>query len=361
MLTAAEAARVAEVAAHSVSPATGRAYQSDAARWGRWCAGQGEPPWPADPVLVALYVQQHADLLGPEGGSGYAVATLARWISTLGRVNRALGAPAPGDTPQVRDVLAGVRRTRVAGPAARGPRRRAPLLLEDLTRLVTTIQDSAGTWAARVAARRDIAILTVGWAGAFRRSELAGLRWADLTYEAGDGVHVRRARSRTDQDGQGQVKNLPFGTRARTCPVCALLAWAQVVTAWDAGGRAGVIRLLHAPQPAGHDCRPGQGLPSSDAPVFRSVHRTGLLGGGLSGHAINELIARRAAAGLDPSGLGTIGGHSLRAGFVTEAFRAGAPAQNIARQTGHRSLTVLAGYQREHAPLVANAVTQVGL
>ncbi len=55
------------------------------------------------------------------------------------------------------------------------------------------------------------------------------------------------------------------------------------------------------------------------------------------------------------------GGHSLRAGFVTEAFRAGADAHAIMRQTGHRSPVMLEVYAREHAPLVGNAVTRLGL
>jgi len=56
-----------------------------------------------------------------------------------------------------------------------------------------------------------------------------------------------------------------------------------------------------------------------------------------------------------------LGGHSLRSGFVTEAFRAGADAHSIMRQTGHRSPVMLEVYAREHAPLTGNAVTRLGL
>jgi integrase len=56
-----------------------------------------------------------------------------------------------------------------------------------------------------------------------------------------------------------------------------------------------------------------------------------------------------------------LGGHSLRAGFVTEAFRAGADAHSIMRQTGHRDPKMLEVYAREHAPLVGNAVTRLDL
>jgi hypothetical protein len=58
----------------------------------------------------------------------------------------------------------------------------------------------------------------------------------------------------------------------------------------------------------------------------------------MSGDAIAGMIQRRAAAArFTPAQVAQLGGHSLRAGFVTEAFRAGADAHAIMRQTGHRS------------------------
>jgi integrase len=82
----------------------------------------------------------------------------------------------------------------------------------------------------------------------------------------------------------------------------------------------------------------------------------------MTGHAVNEMICRRAqAAGFTPAQTALLGGHSLRAGFVTEAFRQGADAHSIMRQTGHRSPVMLEVYAREHAPLTGNAVTRLGL
>ena len=93
------------------------------------------------------------------------------------------------------------------------------------------------------------------------------------------------------------------------------------------------------------------------------MHKTGAIGQqAMTGHGINEMIQRRAAAaGFTPAQVDKLGGHSLRAGFVTEAFRAGADAHAIMRQTGHRSPVMLEVYAREHAPLVGNAVTRLGL
>jgi integrase len=97
--------------------------------------------------------------------------------------------------------------------------------------------------------------------------------------------------------------------------------------------------------------------------VFPTVHKTGAIGpAAMSGDAVNEMIRRRAEqAGFTAAQIALLGGHSLRAGFVTEAFRAGADAHSIMRQTGHRSPVMLEVYAREHAPLTGNAVTRLGL
>lgn len=95
----------------------------------------------------------------------------------------------------------------------------------------------------------------------------------------------------------------------------------------------------------------------------RAVAKNGNLGATtLSGAAIHQTIRRRAAhAGYDAAGLAKLGGHSLRAGFVTQGARNGADGSAIARQTGHASLDSVEVHRREHAPLAGNAVTEIGL
>ena len=114
-----------------------------------------------------------------------------------------------------------------------------------------------------------------------------------------------------------------------------------------------------------HCCRSTR-LPEPMNPqrmLFPSVHKGGAVGvKPMTGHAVNEMIKRRAdQAGFTPAQTQQMGGHSLRSGFVTEAFRAGADAHSIKRQTGHRSPVMLEVYARENAPLVGNAVTKLGL
>ena len=148
--------------------------------------------------------------------------------------------------------------------------------------------------------KRDRALLLLGFAGAFRRSELAALRVEDLTFGA-DGVDVLIRRSKTDQEGQGQVVAIPHGVHLK--PVESLQDWLQA-----AGIKAG--------------------------PIFRAVSRGGKVGeAALTGHSVANVVKRyAAAAGLDVS---SFSGHSLRAGFVTSAADRGADLNRIMDVSRH--------------------------
>lgn len=65
------------------------------------------------------------------------------------------------------------------------------------------------------------------------------------------------------------------------------------------------------------------------------------------------------AAGYDAAVVTQLGGHSLRAGFVTQAFRNGADAHAIMRQTGHTTPAMVEVYARENAPLIGCAIAAV--
>lgn len=355
---------------------TKAAYRSDWARFTAWTTERGFSALPAAPLVVAHYLTEAAAEQTSVGKWRYAPATLTRWVSSINQFHTAAGLDAPGRAEVVRRALSGVRRIRHIPPV-----RRAPLLLDDVRTLMADLTARATDWPAGVAARRDMALLLMGFAGAHRRSELVALTMADVTVYPADGLHVRLRSSKTDQEARGQVKALPFGRDPITCPPCAFTRWREVLHAWDAapagGGRRAVIPVLRRQAaheangggaqegPAQHCCRttrlPDPGDPTR--PLFPTVHKTGAIGDrAMTGHGINEMIQRRAAAaGFTPAQTALLGGHSLRAGFVTEAFRAGADAHAIMRQTGHRSPAMLEVYAREHAPLMGNAVTRIGL
>ena len=74
---------------------------------------------------------------------------------------------------------------------------------------------------------RDRALLLMGFAGAFRRSELVALDVEDVT-DTDEGLRIAVRRSKADQEGEGAAVGLPYGSNPATCPVRAWRAWLEV-------------------------------------------------------------------------------------------------------------------------------------
>ncbi|BAH56186.1 site-specific integrase [Rhodococcus opacus] len=362
-LSEAVVGRIGRSMAESRSEGTRRTYASAWRRFTHWCATQGHAPLPAHSATVAAYLVDAADTIGPDGVRVYAPATLTKWVAAIAHHHSRAGHESPTGQEIVRATLSGIRRDYAAvGDRPRNPR--AALLTADIVTIVAAARNAVDGWADAVLERRDSALILMGFAGAFRRSELVGLDGGDVRVHRHDGVHVRLRRSKTDQEGDGTVRALPITDRHDSCPPCAYVRWAQVVAAFDTRGRPGVIRLLTTAEPfETHVCRGASPRIAARVPLFRSIRKNGNLSDtALSGAAVHKAIRRRAAqAGYDPDQVTQLGGHSLRAGFVTQAFRNGADAHAIMRQTGHTTPEMVEAYARERTPLVGNAVTILGL
>jgi integrase len=162
---------------------------------------------------------------------------------------------------------------------------------------------------------RDRALLLLGFAGAFRRSELVAIDFHHLRFTA-EGVVIHVPRSKADQDGKGAEVSLPRMRGEDSCPVRALEAWLQ---------RAGIHR----------------------GPVFRRIGGHGTLEGRLSGDGVRVILLRRAAlAKLSVHPSERLSPHGLRAGLITEAYLAGAPDEQVAAHTRHGDLASMRGYRR---------------
>jgi integrase len=348
--------RAFQAAASSINTRIG--YQTDWKGFSEWCATQKVTPLPADPMTVAGYLAYSANLVDERGEWFYAPNTLARWLAAINKAHELAGFTRPGLDPEVNSTMSGIRRER-----ARPEARKAPLLLNDLRRTLTEID--LKSWPHGVIGHRDYALLLLGFAGAYRRSELASLEVGDVRIHSEDGLHILLRQSKTDQEGRGSIKGLPYGANPVTCAPCAFVRWVRVVNASRAG-RPAAMRVLHTASIDRHVCRGPQ--PELDelvdhdrrAPLFRPVMKNGSVKDRpISGAVINHVVQRRVAtAGLNPV---IFGAHSLRAGFVTQAFRAGATHHEVMRQTGHKSVTTLEIYSRENDPLAHNAVTRINL
>jgi hypothetical protein len=125
----------------STATATKKAYRSDWQRFATWAGRRRFPPLPAPPAVIAHYVTEAAAEQTGAGKWRYAPATLTRWVASINQVHTAAGLDPPGLSEVVRRALSGIRRIRATPPV-----RRAPLLLDDIRTLMTSIAETAGGW-----------------------------------------------------------------------------------------------------------------------------------------------------------------------------------------------------------------------
>ena len=313
-------------ASRARSENTKRAYRADWADFSDWCNGRRVPALPSTPEVVALYI---AWLATPRDGlRGLKPSTISRRLAAISQAHKSAGheSPALRSKEPVHSVWAGIVRSRgVARDKV------DPALTADVVAMVEALPRvdlGNGAWEWTTAAKRDRALLLVGFAGALRRSELATLEVRDLGFGS-EGLRVRLPRSKTDQEGAGVVLGLHFGDRPLTCPVRGVQDWVRSIAI-------------------------------TDGPVFRSVDRHGNVGDrALDAGSVARIIKRAASrAGLDPS---AYSGHSLRAGFATQAARAGAHERAIMKHTRHKSERVLREYIRDGQLFDENPTNSLGL
>ena len=287
---------------------TRRAYRSDWKDFESWCQRQGREALPALPETLVFYLTELANSL--------KVASLERRISAISQAHQAAGHTSPTKEALVRTVMAGIRRSKGTAAVAK-----KPVLVADLQAMLATLPDS-------LLGLRDRALLLVGFAGAFRRSELVGLNWEDVDFGK-EGLTVTLRRSKTDPVALGRLVGIPYGRQAAECPVRTLERWRD-----RAGGDRGAL--------------------------FRPLDRHGnLLPGRLSDRGVARIVQRTVAlTGGNPR---EFAGHSLRSGLATAAALGGASERSIMNQTGHRSLTTVRRYIRAGSLFQENAVTKTGL
>jgi integrase len=203
----------------------------------------------------------------------------------------------PTNSEAVRATLRGIR-----GSTGTAKVRKTPILAE-------TARAMAQAAPVGLKGFRDRALLLLGFAGAFRRSELVALDVADLE-ETEEGMRVSIRRSKTDQEGKGEVIAIVRGSV--NCPVKAVKNWLQAISI-------------------------------TEGPMFRPVTKGGKVGNSrLTDKSVASIIktyARR--LGLNEA---DFSGHSLRSGFLTSAARRGASVFKMRDVSRHKSMDVLQSY-----------------
>lgn len=253
---------------------------------------------PASPEVVAEYLAKFAGVL--------SIATLQHRLIAIHQAHVDKGFDSPVKDRLVKRTMQGIRRT--FGVAQRRVR---ALVKDDLLELLVMVNKQKSLKAAR-----DKAILLIGFAGAFRRSELVALTVADITPHA-HGIELLIRRSKTDQEGEGRTVFIPLAKSEERCPVIALQRWLKL---------SGI----------------------SAGPLFRPINRHDTVTSDLAltpqSVALIVKSAVEGSKGLDAAKL--VSGHSLRAGFVTEAATVGLQTSAIMGQTGHKSMEMVFRYVR---------------
>jgi len=274
------------------SASTRRAYAGDWADFQRWCDASVLASLPASPATAARYLAQLAD-------SGLKASTIARRVAAIRYAHKAAGLEPPTNAEGVKAVMRGIRRSKGARP-----NRKKPATAELLAQAIALLPDT-------LRGLRDRAVLLIGFAAARRRSEIVSLNVEDVEFRR-KGIVIEIRRSKTDQEGRGQLVPVPRGRALK--PVAALEAW-----------------LAAARIEAG--------------PIFREIDRHGRVGAAaLSDRSVARIVkAAFAPLGLD---VADFSGHSLRAGFVTSALEAGIDPLKIMPITGHVKVDTLKIYDR---------------
>jgi integrase len=267
------------------------AYELDWRCFERWCCSQREQALPASTATLGRYLVHLAH-------SGKKSSTIKRARISIDVMHCEQGLPRPGCDQQIRELERGIARGDNA--AEQGA---PPLQLSDLERMMrmlgSTLRDE-----------RDRALILLGFAGAFRSSELVALDINDLTLTR-CGMRVRvSTRGETPVVTEIQrLKNISL------CPVSAIERW--------------LSRLTIA-----------QGA------LFRTVYGPRVTNERLAPRAVSRAVQRAAArAGLNAE----YSSHSLRSGLATSARAQGKSARYIqmhGRWKDSRSLGRYIGHGR---------------
>ena len=281
---------------------TVRTYEYGWRKFTRWCEAAGHASLPAAPETVLDYITCRIDL------GSLRLSTIRTEIHSIQyrHVREDLESPVNHSVKLLFRTAARKLRERPRGKRALRP--------DTLRAICAALDSDRGA-----AARRDQALVLVGFTSGWRRSELAELAVEDLWFESDDSMQLQLGASKSDQSGaQGRRISIPRGQCAATCPIRAVRAWLEIRGDWRGP-------LFCAVDPAG------------------AVQRRGI-----SGVTINLRLKRLlAAAGENPV---PYGAHSLRVGMITSSAENGADVASIMQRTGQRDVQTVMRYIRPVAP-----------
>ena len=283
----------------SKSVNTLRAYKADFRDFDLFCKKNDLKSMPTDPKIITIYLTHLS--------KKSKFSTLKRRLASISVIHKLNGHYLDTKHPIIRENLLGIKR-------AKGTHQKSkkPILINNLKQIINAIDQDVNS-------KNNVknkALLLLGFAGGFRRSELVSLEYDDLEFVQ-EGMKVFVKRSKTDQSGEGMTKGIPYFKNPNYCPVKSVKKWIT-----ESSIKSGKIFNM------------------SDKNV--------------------ALIIKKYAgiAGLDPN---NYSGHSLRSGFATVAAESGADERSIMSMTGHKSSQMVRRYIREANLFKNNALNKVNI
>ena len=283
---------------NSKSANTLRAYSSDYKDFSIFCANNNFSSLPTDPKILALYLTHLSQTS--------KFSTLKRRVASISVVHKLKGHYIDTKHPLIIENLLGIKRKNGSNQKAK-----KPILINDLKLIINVINKLKIKDSKKI---RDKALILIGFAGGFRRSELVDIDSDDVEFVR-EGVKIFVKRSKTDQSGEGMTKAIPLFHTSLYCPVLHLENWIFI-----------------------KEEKRGKLFPISDKSVALIIKKYANL------------------AGLDET---KYSGHSLRSGFATSTAESGAEERNIMAMTGHKTTQMVRRYIKEANLFKNNALNKI--
>ena len=274
-----------------------RAYQADFKDFSAFCSKNGLSFMPTDPKILSLYLTHLS--------ATSKFSTLKRRIASISVIHKIKGHYLDTKHPIIMENLHGIKRVKGSHQKAK-----KPILINELKLIINQINQEK----IETKKYKNKALILIGFAGGFRRSELVSIECDDLDFVP-EGVKIFIKRSKTDQSGEGMTKGIPYFSKTEYCPVLSLKNWLNISKIKE--GR-----------------------------IFK-----------LSDKSVALILKKYASlAGLDEK---KYSGHSLRSGFATSAAEFGAEERSIMAMTGHKTTQMVRRYIQEANLFKNNALNKI--
>jgi len=274
-----------------------RAYKADYKDFAGFCYKHGFKSMPSEPKVISLYLTHLSQTS--------KFSTLKRRLASISVIHKISGHYIDIKNPIITENLMGIKR-------AKGTHQKAkkPILINDLKALINAIDKETKD----IVRLKNRALILIGFAGGFRRSELVEINFQDIDFVT-EGLKIFVKRSKTDQSGEGMTKGIPYFSNQNYCPVISLKKWLE---------KSNI----------------------KEGKIFNISDKTVSL-------IIKKYIS---VAGLDPN---KYSGHSLRSGFATSTAELGAEERSIMAMTGHKTTQMVRRYIQEANLFKNNALNKI--